>query len=63
MTFAKKSKIANQIAKRAMASMGQTVALQACFNESFDKEDFMQGLAEKEKEIKKSSATKRWSKK
>ena len=63
MTFAEKSKIGHQIAKRAMASMRQTVALQSCFNESFNREDFMQDLVQKAKEIKKSSATKRWSKK
>ena len=39
--------------------MGQTVALQACFNESFDKEDFMRGLIEKDKDIKKNYGDKK----
>ena len=62
MTFSEKAKLAHQIAIRAVTSMGQTVALQACFNESFDREDFMKDLVEKAKQIKWSSQTKRWSK-
>ena len=62
MTFSKKAKLAHQIAVRAVTSMGQTVALQACFNDSCNREDFMKDLVEKAKQIKQSSQTKSWSK-
>ena len=51
MSFSERSKLAHTIAVRAVKQMGQTVALQACFNESFDKEDFMRGLIEKAEDI------------
>ena len=53
MSFSENSKLTHTIAVRAVKQMGQTVALQACFNESFDKEDFMRGLIEKAKDINK----------
>ena len=62
ITFSKKAELAHKIAVRAVTSVGQTVVLQACFSESFDREDFMKDLVEKAKEIKWSSQTKRWSK-
>ena len=52
MSFAEKAKLAHEIALRAVISMGQTVGLQACFNESFDMNDFMHDLVEKAKDIK-----------
>ena len=62
MSFSKKSKLAHKISIRAMASMRQTAALQACFNESFDREEFMKDMVEKAEEIKWSSKTKSLSK-
>ena len=62
MSFRERSKLAHTIAVRAVKQMGQTVALQACFNESFDKEDFMRGLIEKAKDIKTTMVTRKWSK-
>ena len=62
MTFSEKAKLARKIAGRAVSSMGQTVPLQVCLNESFNKKDFMKDLVEKAKEIKWSSQTKRRSK-
>ena len=62
MSFSERSKLAHAIAVRAVKQMGQTVALQACFNKSFDKEDFMRGLIEKAKDIEKTMVTRKWSK-
>ena len=44
VTESQKAKLAREIAHRALKKMGQTAALQACFNESFDKDSFMAGL-------------------
>ena len=62
MSFSERSKLAHTIAVRAVKQMGQTVALQVCFNKSFDKEDFMRELIEKAKDIKKTMVTRKWSK-
>ena len=62
MSFHERSKLAHTIAVRAVKQMGQTVALQAFFTESFDKEDFMRGLIEKAKDIKTTMVTRKWSK-
>ena len=51
MSFSERSKLAHTIAVRAVKQMGQIVALKACFNVSFDKEDFMRELIEKAKDI------------
>ena len=58
MSLAKKQKLAQEIAGRALKSMGGIVALQLSMNESFDKDPFMLGLIEKAKSIKKSSQRK-----
>ena len=62
MSFSERSKLAHTIAVRAVKQMGQTVALQVCFNESLDKEDFIRGMIEKAKDIKKTMVTRKWSK-
>ena len=46
VTESQKVKLAREIAHRAIKQMGQTAALQVCFNESFDKDSFMAGLIE-----------------
>ena len=58
MSLAKKQKLAQEIAGRALKCMGGIVALQSPMNESFDKDPFMLGLIEKAKSIKKSSQRK-----
>ena len=62
MSFSKKAKLEHKIAIRPMASMGQTAALQACFNKLFNREEFMKDMVEKAKETKWSSKSERWSK-
>ena len=47
-----KGKTCEKISVTAMETMGQMVALQSCFNESFDKDDFMKGLIEKAQYIR-----------
>ena len=46
VTESQKAKLVVKIALTAMKHMGQTAALQACFNESFDKDSFIAGLIE-----------------
>ena len=46
VTEFQKAKPVVKVVHTAMKQMGQTAALQACFNESFDKGSFMAGLTE-----------------
>ena len=46
VTESQKAKLVVKIAHTTMKSMGQTAALQVCFNESFDKDSFIAGLIE-----------------
>ena len=46
VTESQKARLVAKIAHTAMKNMGQTAALQACFNEGFDKDSFMAGLIE-----------------
>ena len=46
VTESLKAKLVVKVAHTAMKQMGQTAALQSCFNESFDKDSFMAGLIE-----------------
>ena len=52
MTLAQKQKLAHQITETALKGIGGVVALQACLNESFDKDPFMSSLIERVKSIK-----------
>ena len=52
ISFAEKAKLAHEIALRAVTSMGQTAEIQACFNDSFNRDDFICDLVEKAKDIK-----------
>ena len=52
ISLAEKAKLAHEIALRAVASMGQTVGIRACFNESFDRDDFIHDLVKKAKDIR-----------
>ena len=46
VTESQKAKLVVKVARTAMKQMGQTAALQACFNESFDKDSLMAELIE-----------------
>ena len=46
MTLVQKQQIAHEITQNAMKDIGGIVGLQACLNESFDKDPFMSSLIE-----------------
>ena len=55
MSKGNKQKLARKIVKTVMEQMGRFTALKACFQESFDKDPFMENLIKQAKLIKKSS--------
>ena len=60
VTSSQKSKLVlKKTAVTAMAAIGQTVSLQSCFNESFNKDDFMKGFIDRAQDIRQETCKKK----